>query len=285
MTKIGYVTYADNPVDPDPDLDIPVFTDALRRSGYEVDIVDWQLPFSSDSYDALLIRSTWNYAQNLEAFGSWLHEVSAQTKIINPASVIFHNLDKRYLFELVDLGIATIPTALIENVDQIYDIDVSTSKKVFKPVIGAGARGAFTATGTNEAAVKVQAHFNQSDLPLLMQPYLTEVDSKGEIAVVCCNGEALHAIVKKPALTEGGHGDFARNVELSSDLLQFVGRINNYQIGDTKVKDLYYSRIDVVPTSDGFKLMELELFEPTLFLNTNPKSAEIFAAGIKAHLV
>lgn len=285
MTKIGYVTYADNPADPDPDLDIPVFTDALRRHGYKVETVDWQLPLLPDSYDALLIRSTWNYAQNLAAFKSWLLEVAVQTKVINPVSVISHNLDKRYMFELVDLGISTIPTTLIESVDQIIDIEFSTSKTVFKPVIGAGARGAFVATGANEAVVKVQAHFNQSDLPLLMQPYLTEVDSQGEIAIVCCNGKALHAIVKKPALTEGGHGDFARNIEISSDLLEFVGKINEYQIGDTKVKDLYYSRIDVVPTLDGFKLMELELFEPTLFLNTNPKSAEVFAAGIKSHLV
>lgn len=285
MTKIGYVTYADNPADPDPDLDIPVFTAALQRSGYEVETVDWQLPISPDSYDALLIRSTWNYAQNLTAFNSWLHEVAAQTKVINPVSVISHNLDKRYLFELVDFGISTIPTSLIEKGDHISDIEFPTSKTVFKPVIGAGARGAFVATGASEAVDKVEKHFNRSDLPLLMQPYLTEVDSHGEIAVVCCNGEALHAIVKKPALTEGGHGDFARNVELSSNLLEFVGRINEYQIGDTKVKDLYYSRIDVVPTLDGYRLMELELFEPTLFLNTNPNSAEIFAAGIKSHLV
>jgi glutathione synthase/RimK-type ligase-like ATP-grasp enzyme len=284
MTKIGYVTYADNPADPDPDLDIAVFTTALRRAGYEVEIVDWQLPLTPNSFDALLIRSTWNYAQNLISFKSWLHEIAAQTRVINPVSVILHNLDKRYLFELAYLGIPTIPTVLIENADQIFEKDLPSSKLVFKPVIGAGARGAFVATGITESVDEVQAHFHQSDLPLLVQPYLTEVESQGEIAVVCCNGEPLHAIVKKPALTEGGHGDFAGNVELSADLLEFVERINQYQIGNLKVKDLYYSRIDVVPTSDGLKLMELELFEPTLFLNANRNSAEIFAAGIKSHL-
>lgn len=284
MTLIGYVTYQNNPLDPDPDLDIPVLTQALAEQGYRVELIDWQLCSAPEKYDLLLIRSTWNYAQNLDLFTSWLLNASGVTQVINPASVILKNINKSYLFDLEKYGVDVIPTSIISS---LADLDIesrSNSEVVFKPIVGAGARGAFVAKSDVEAINKVKQHFQTSAIPLLKQPYLTEVDTIGEIAIVCCNGDALHAVIKKPALTQGGHGDFAGNVSISEELKIFIAKIMDFEIESQPIGELFYSRIDVVPTEEGYKLMELELFEPTLFLDTNPASAKIFAASLKSHL-
>ncbi len=284
MTVIGYVTYQNNPLDPDPDLDIPVLTQALAEQGYRVELIDWQLCNAPENYDVLLIRSTWNYAQNLDSFTSWLLNASSETQVINPASVIIKNINKSYLFDLEKYGVDVISTSIISSLDDLNFESWPNSEIVFKPIIGAGARGAFVTRSEVEAFNKVKQHFQASPIPLLKQPYLTEVDTAGEIAVVCCNGDALHAVIKKPALTQGGHGDFAGNVSISEELKIFIAKIMEFEIESQPIGELFYSRIDVVPTEEGYKLMELELFEPTLFLDTNPASAKIFAASLKSHL-
>ncbi|MEO5821630.1 MAG: hypothetical protein ABIT71_14105, partial [Vicinamibacteraceae bacterium] len=43
-----------------------------------------------------------------------------------------------------------------------------------------------------------------------------------------------------------------------------------------------YARVDVVPTSDGPRLMELELIEPDLGLRLHPPSIEVLAKAILA---
>lgn len=284
MTNIAYITYQDDPNDSDPDLDVPFFCEALQGEGYNVELVDWQRSDDASNFDVFLIRSPWNYAQNTLAFESWLLKMSQEVQIINPSEVILQNMNKSYLFELTQHEIAIIPTRTVERLEDISTLESMNSKLVFKPIIGAGARGAFVSNGKSEVESKVEAYFLSNTVPLLVQPYLEEVDTLGEIAIVCCDGRPLHAIAKKPALSVGGHGDFSRKVPLDSDMKGFVEQINNFSFGEHRVGDLFYSRIDVVPTSDGYKLMELEVFEPTLFLNVYPDSAKFFAQRLKGHL-
>ena len=90
----------------------------------------------------------------------------------------------------------------------------------------------------------------------------------------------MHSIIKRPALSYGGHGDFAANVDISTELTKFTNQIMEFEIAGSQISELVYSRIDVVPTVEGFKLMELELIEPFLFLPMNPNSTQVFATAI-----
>lgn len=278
--KLGYVSYTDDPNDSDPDLDIPILVPALVDEGFEVEIIDWQEETNLKQFDVLLIRSPWNYAQHYLEFVKWLQQANLQSHLINPVEIMLLNLDKRYLFDLAKAGIEIIPTNLISDPNQAV-FPTSLSTIVLKPIVGAGARGAVVLSQKSQFESYVTTHFAQSNLPLLMQPYLTEVDEPGEIAVVCSYGNLLHAVVKRPALSAGGHGDFAANIEITKDLKDFVIKIMSIRIGSRLVSELAYSRVDVVPTGSGFKLMELELVEPTLFLHTNPKSAKIIAEAVR----
>jgi len=280
MRKIGYVTYADNPKDPDPDLDIPILIPAIEDLGVTVELVDWQKEQSLEDFDLLVIRSPWNYAQNLESFITWLEKANQEVKIINPIEVIKANINKRYLMDLHALGVSIISTKVIESVKDLDGIDFDSIRTVFKPVVGAGARGAFVVDSAPEAISQATKHFHTSSTPLLMQPYLPEVDLAGEIAVVCCKGELMHAVIKRPALSDGGHGDFAANTLITSELANFVNEIMQLHVAGTKISDLVYARVDVVPVDSGFQLMELELIEPFLFLPMNVNSASKFAKAI-----
>lgn len=280
MKTIGYVTYQDNPNDPDPDLDIPFLLPALEGLGNNVDILNWQTTTNFLKYDLLVIRSPWNYAQNFNQFHNWLHLANSQVKVINPVAVIDENIDKRYLLKLADAGIEIIPTQILESVAGLNDIELYEGKMVMKPVIGAGARGAFIVDDYSNLVDLCQRHFSATETSLLVQSYLKEVDHPGEIAVVCCKGEIMHSVIKRPALSDGGHGDFAANVDTSTELTKFINHIMEFEIAGTQVSELVYSRVDVVPTAEGFKLMELELIEPFLFLPMNPDSTQVFATAI-----
>ena len=51
-----------------------------------------------DSYDALVMRSTWNYHTSLDAFQSWLDRVeSLELPIWNPPAILRWNASKTYL--------------------------------------------------------------------------------------------------------------------------------------------------------------------------------------------
>lgn len=284
MRSIGYVSYRDNPADPDPDLDIPFIVPSLEKLGNKVTVINWQATTNFSDFDLLVIRSPWDYAQNFTKFHDWLHLANSQVKVINPVSVIDENIDKRYLLMLAAAGIEIIPTQTLESMANLIDIELPPGKVVLKPVIGAGARGAFVVNEISEFEQSCETHFSFSNIPLLVQPYLKEVDHPGEIAVVCCEGEILHSIIKRPALSDGGHGDFAANVVASTELTNFIDRIMRIEIAGYPVSELIYSRIDVVPTTDGYKLMELELIEPFLFLPMNPTSTEVFANAISNSL-
>lgn len=280
MKTIGYVSYQDNPNDPDPDLDIPFLVPALEALGNNVDILNWQTTTNFLKYDLLVIRSPWDYAQNFNRFHNWLHLANSQVKVINPVAVIDENIDKRYLLKFAAAGFEIIPTQVLESIAGLSGIELHDGKMVMKPVIGAGARGAFIVDDGSNLEDLCQRHFSATEIPLLVQPYLKEVDHPGEIAVVCCKGEIMHSIIKRPALSAGGHGDFAANVDISTELTKFINQIMEFEIAGSQISELVYSRIDVVPTAEGFKLMELELIEPFLFLPMNPNSTQVFATAI-----
>lgn len=280
MKTIGYVSYQDNPNDSDPDLDIPFLVPALEALGNNVNVINWQTTTNFFEYDLLVIRSPWDYAQNYNQFHNWLHLADSQVKVINPVPVIDENIDKRYLLKLAAAGIEIIPTQVLESMAGLSDIELHDGKMVMKPVIGAGARGAFIVEDGSNLEDLCQKHFSTTEMPLLVQPYLKEVDHPGEIAVVCCKGEIMHSIIKRPALSDGGHGDFAANVDNSAELTEFIHQVMEFEIAGSRVSELVYSRVDVVSTSAGFKLMELELIEPFLFLPMNPDSTQVFASAI-----
>jgi glutathione synthase/RimK-type ligase-like ATP-grasp enzyme len=102
------------------------------------------------------------------------------------------------------------------------------------------------------------------------------VDDEGEKAIIVINGEISHAAKKVPALTKGGHGDAAGQLEITTEMRDIVKNISN---AVSEWNDLLFARVDVVRMGEKLVLMELELTEPWLFMQFRPEAGvDLFKA-------
>lgn len=280
----AYVSAALNLSDPDPDLDWDIFKQACQKIDLKVEKVYWNdNSVDWSKYDLVVIRSPWDYTSAREEFLTWARQVERQVVLLNNVEIIEKNTDKRYLLELADF-VPVIPTLFLEpgqvNKEDLQELIIQAQALAIKPHIGAGASLAGRAESLSEATELIEK-IHQAGRLAMVQPYLKEVDSIGEIAIVLIDGEISHAVKKVPALTRGGHGDAKELSAVTDEMRDFVAKLSK---GVANWQSLLYARVDVVPTSDGLVLMELELTEPTLFFPQQPSAAEKLANGIYKRL-
>ncbi|SHM94484.1 ATP-grasp domain-containing protein [Cryptosporangium aurantiacum] len=278
--RIVLVTATELPV---PDVELPVLRAAAARAGLEADVAAWDDPTVAwDRYDAALIRSTWNYFDQVERFQDWTDVVSGVTRLVNSAATIRWNSVKTYLADLLAAGVPTVPTTYLAPGEPIVLSD--DDDFVVKPTVGGGARGArrFRAFDAHEAPEHVSALHAQG-LTAMVQPYQSRVDHDGERAVVYFGGEFSHAIVKGPVLSAatGVRGaDAHPNPEpyQPSDAEHAVARAALAAAPETPL----YGRLDLVLDDAGQPLvMEAELIEPHLFLEFAPGADDRLISALK----
>src|SRR4029078_11704250 len=90
------------------DEDLPPLESALRNAGAEVAIAECERRQDWSRFDIALLRSTGDYPQRLPEFFDWAGQVSAQTKLLNPLSVVKWSSDKHSLRELVRAHVPTL---------------------------------------------------------------------------------------------------------------------------------------------------------------------------------
>ena len=88
------------------DEDLAPLESALRDTGADVTIAEWDRPHDWSRFDVALLRSTWDYPQRLAEFFGWAEPVSRQTRLLNPFPVVKWSSDKHYLSDLSKKGIA-----------------------------------------------------------------------------------------------------------------------------------------------------------------------------------
>lgn len=83
--KIAYVIGNDNPTDPDPDLDIPFATEAAAQLDIDLVFANWNdKSIAWESFDAAVIRSTWDYVPVRDEFLKFAKTVETKTKLLIP---------------------------------------------------------------------------------------------------------------------------------------------------------------------------------------------------------
>jgi hypothetical protein len=150
--------------------------------------VDWE------SYDRVVIRSTWDYTERVGEFLAWCDAVGPQ-RLRNRPDLVAFNTDKRYLLEL---GVEIAPTMFVGPGEPLPGLD---GEIVVKPNISAGARdtGRFSPAVHGTARALIQ-RIQDSGRVALVQPYLTSVDQRGETALVFLGGELSHVLRKGAVL-------------------------------------------------------------------------------------
>ena len=264
---------------------------ALVASGVEYRIVDWD-DDTIDwlTFDAVVIRSTWNYHQKPVAFAAWIDRVSAVTQLHNPAAIVHWNLDKRYLAELRDADLPVIATVFIADEASLDTAEMSGDIMV-KPTVSAGSNDTARFTGSSAAACAHARSILAAGKAVMVQPYLGAIDTFGETGLLYFNGEFSHAF-RKEAIFAGGdsqHNGLYVEEEISgrqpANHERALGdQVMAYIVGRFGLTPLY-ARIDVVSTSAvTAEIMEIELIEPSLFLHTDFESSnrfvEVIASGV-----
>jgi glutathione synthase/RimK-type ligase-like ATP-grasp enzyme len=276
------------------DDDGPALVAALARRSIRAEWVVWNDPTVDwAAYRLSVIRSTWDYATAHAAFLRW---VVGTPRLHNRAEVVAWNSNKIYLGDLAAAGLPTVPTQLVAPGAAI---SWPLEEFVLKPTVGAGSLGAgrFDPSKPDRlaAALAHGAMLHDAQLTIMVQPYLHEVDSVGETALIYFGGEFSHALTKHAMLAPGRAYTLAsrdsqelfvdERMELTTPAdaqRNLADRVIGY------LRDRFgvplYARVDLLPTPTGPVVIEVELTEPSLFLGYDPPSADRLAAAIADRL-
>jgi O-ureido-D-serine cyclo-ligase len=276
------------------DYDMPPLLAALRDAGADACEVDWDDDSADWScFDLVLLRSTWDYFERLPEFLGWVEQVSRQTRLLNPLDVLRWNTDKHYLIPLAEAGVPVVPSAFVEpGADAERAIDAALAAHpqaqdfVVKPAVGAGSRDAQRHVHSARAAMIAHTQrLLDASRSVLLQPYLARVDEHGETALLFFEGEFSHAIRKGPLLkrNEGSTTSLYAEEAItprtpSADEMAVAQRA---LAAIPFPQPLPYARVDLIRDDDGAPcLLELELVEPSVFLEYADGAAARFAAVI-----
>jgi glutathione synthase/RimK-type ligase-like ATP-grasp enzyme len=269
----------ERPIERDDDLDF--LAPALRRKGVEVETPGWSDPkIDWGSFDLAMISSTWDYYERQDEFREWLKLADRATKLINPLGLVEWNLDKRYLLELEAAGVPTIPTVWIEpggEAEAAGEIaQLGWEQVVIKPVIDLGARNL-----VRVPADLVEEMLERYEVATMAQPYLPSVATEGEISLIHLGGKLSHSLRKLPA-----RGDFRVQPQYGGthQTEEFGSVLRELAEGAIAVSpsEPLYARVDIIAAEDGPAVIEVELIEPALYLDTAPASAQTLANALLA---
>ena len=283
---------------PDWEVDDLPFHRALGARGVEFIQSAWDAPdMDWATFEMVLIRTTWDYAERCGEFVDWAESVASQTCLNNPPQVIRWNTDKHYLRELESRGARLVSTAWLESGSR-PDIaslmaGMGAKKGFLKPVVGASARETLRFSVDEEGIARAHAHCARL-LPteaLMLQPYQSSVETEGELSIIFFDGEPSHGVRKIPVpgdyRVQDDYGASDQPTPLSSELVHAAALAMRLAEAAMELKEgaLLYGRADFLLDAEGNHcLNELELVEPSLFFRHDPESPDRLARAIQQRL-
>ncbi len=268
--------------------DYDVSFDAMAELGWQVDCVPWRdLTVDWNAFDAVYICTPWDYIIDPALFLQVLETIDAsQAELINPLPLVHWSLAKTYLRDLEDNGGAIVPSIWFERFDAA-DIPgwfetLGSHKVVIKPTVGANARDTFVLSQPIAAKLVGELEVKFTHQPFFVQPFMANIQREGEYSLFYFNGEYSHAILKTPE-----QGDFRSQEEHGADIKSVVATAEQIAAAESILALVEprptYVRVDLVrDDNDDYRLMELELIEPSLYLRTDAGSAARFARAFDA---
>lgn len=243
--------------------------------------VDWQ------AGQAVVLRSTWDYTRARPEFLEWLEGLPCP--VFNPAEVVRWNTDKRYLETLRVAGVPITPTFYLEVGASLPD-ELGAKECVVKPSVSAGSQDTIRLATDDRRAISAHVEaIHRQGKTVMVQPYLSGVESQGETALLYIDGRFSHAIRKGPILRETGRvatdSLFALEAvearEPTADERELAARV----LAALPFSGLLYTRVDLIPDDEGAPVvLEVELTEPSIFFEHGPGSQDRFVEAIVSRL-
>ena len=255
----------------------------LSKLGWECEFIPWDsISINWDDFDAVIIRSTWDYQQKEKLFFKTLQSIEASTATLyNSLDAVKWNINKRYLLELEKENISIIPTRLYDSFDfdivnQLFSF-FNENKLIIKPCVSANADDTFILEQNKLGSLKpvLENTFSQKDF--LVQPFIKNIRIEGEYSLIYFGNRLSHVLLKTPKngdfRVQEEHGGILKAINKpESSLIDFGNKVM-----ETIPYQCLFSRVDVVRGSNNYLLMEVELIEPSLYFNMDLNSPQMFA--------
>jgi glutathione synthase/RimK-type ligase-like ATP-grasp enzyme len=257
--------------------------DYVRLLGDNISFRSWSDPGDLSDFDLILPLLAWGYQRDCPCWFALLDRLEG-LPVLNPPKVLRWNSDKAYLLQLAKAGVATVPTLIRGSLNEAA---LETARNMFesphlvvKPPISGGADGTYLIGPSDPLPAEAMGQ------RMLIQPFLPAISNEGEVSLFYFNGKYSHAISKHPA-----EGDFrvqeqfggeerALDAPASAKALAEMALAATQSLLDCP--PLTYARIDMLRDESGqFRLMELELIEPSLFLAHAADHGAMFAEAIR----
>lgn len=254
----------------------------MKKNGWLASEISWRnKSVNWNSFDAVIVRSTWDYQSDPNKFISVLTKINdSSAHLENDFEMMKWNMNKYYLRDLTNKNILTVETIWenefqLEKIIKYFSI-LNTNEIIIKPNISASAQNTFRIKSDEliKKSKKLEAIFSNREF--MIQPFMSNIISEGEYSLFYFNGQYSNAILKTPKSkdfrVQEEHGGTIVPIKPDSSLKHETENILS-KLNTTPL----YARVDFVRTSsDDFALMELELIEPSLYFNLDEKSPERF---------
>jgi len=244
--------------------------------------IDWA------SFDALVMRSPWDYFKRAAEFRRWLDaRIASGVLLCNSREILDWNFDKSYLQDLARKGVELVPTICIARQEKADIAALARARGwndiVVKPTIAGGGYRVYRFRLDELPRYSGDIAQTLVDRGVLVQPFLPEILTGGELSLLFFDGVYSHAVCKRPRA-----GDYRVQ-------FQFGGTNENVEVSEALVAQArvciahapalpVYARVDGVVKGGKFLLMELEVFEPLMFLSRDPEAPGRFARAIRGRL-
>jgi len=294
MPAIALATYASLPAGA---ADEQPLIECLAALGVRARPSVWDDPsISWREYDGVIVRSCWDYHLRHDDFFRWVDQVTgAGVPIWNSPTVLRWSSRKTYLHDLEIGGVRTVPTvwllpdnprAKTASLATIL-IDTGWERAVVKPIISASAHETWSVTidDAREDAAEWDARLRAliARPGAMVQPFVQEVESDGEWSLQFFGGVFSHAVRKYAAVGDfrvtREWGGWHETVTPPPNVIREAERALRVAPGEA-----LYARVDGVIRTGSLVVTELELLEPSLYLDADPDAPMRFAQAIAARL-
>ena len=258
--------------------------DYTRLLGERAGFIDWTKAHDFDGFDIVTPLLAWGYPRDCPRWFALLDRLESDgIPVSNPVSILRWNSDKAYLAELDAAGIPSVPTILSTALDQQALDDARAvfgeDTLVIKPPISGGADGTFRLS-LEECIPELVAGQR-----MMIQPYLPNIAEEGEYSLFYFGGTFSHAILKRPAVgdfrVQEQYGGVEEAIDAPPGAQSLAQDAFAATAAITGAGTLAYARVDILRDGNGiFRLMELELIEPSLFLRFAPDRGAAFAEAL-----
>ncbi|MBB2147260.1 hypothetical protein GM921_17295 [Pedobacter sp. LMG 31464] len=279
--NIALVTYQDkgaysSPTTENEDDSLLKF---LKSKNLKIEKVIWNDPqVNWENYDLAILKSPWDYFDLITDFYTWLSDLESKNiKLLNPIDIVKWNADKHYLHDIEKAGLKVTQSIFLNKGEKInlqdYFEKLNTDKIIVKPAVSGGSKNTFKVTVATAEEINLKLNILLQEEDFILQPFLTEIEENGEWSFLFFGGKFSHALLKKAKAGDFRvQHSFGGTIHPQNPPQHLIATAQHYI--NQFAKGCLYARVDGALVNNEFLLMELELIEPFLFLNTEEKALE-----------